>query len=144
MIRATLDVNVLVSGFPQSTGVPGELIELWLRGCFDLVLSEHILAELADVWSRPYWRTRYHAYEVQRAIALLGARASIVEPTDDVHRVAVDEEDDLVLATAIAGRAQYLVTGDRPLQALGRYRGVTILSPRQFLDILESGDPQAH
>lgn len=103
MTRATLDVNVLVSGFPLSAGVPGQLIEQWLLGRFDLILSEHILAELTDVWARPYWRARYQAYEAQRAIALLRTRASIVAPASGIHGIAADEEDDLVLATAVAG-----------------------------------------
>ncbi len=64
----------------------------------------------------------------------------MVVPTPSVRGVGEDEEDDLVLATAIAGDATYLVTGDRHLQALGSFQHVTILSPRQFLNLLEQ-DP---
>ena len=141
MIRATLDVNVLVSGFPAVTGVPSALLARWANLEYELVLSEHILGELADVWSRPYWRGRYSSDRSRAAMRRLRARAMIVVPDPAVRGIASDEEDDLVLATAIAGNVGFLVTGDRYLQGLERFRGVAILSPRQFLDLLESEAP---
>ncbi|MCC7021329.1 MAG: hypothetical protein IT338_00795 [Thermomicrobiales bacterium] len=51
--------------------------------------------------------------------------------------MATHPEDDLILATAVACRASYLVTGDRKLRAVGAFRGVAILSPREFLTRLE-------
>lgn len=55
-----------------------------------------------------------------------------------VAGVATHPEDDLVLATAISGSADYLVTGDRQLRQLGSFQGVVIVSPRTFLDLLAS------
>lgn len=54
-----------------------------------------------------------------------------------MHGVGEDEEDDLILATALAGDIAYLVTGERTLQDLGSYRDLLILSPRQFLTVRE-------
>jgi putative PIN family toxin of toxin-antitoxin system len=142
VIRATLDVNVLVSGFAQSSGAPGELVQWWLRRQFLLVLSEHILMGVADVWERPYWRARYLPTEAQRALSLLRDRASLVVPAPTVHDVGEDEEDDLVIATAVAGNAAFLVTGDRYLRAIGQYRDVTMLSPREFCQLLETEQQQ--
>ncbi len=51
--------------------------------------------------------------------------------------VTAHAEDDLVLATAISGNAEFLVTGDMALRAVETYRGVTILTPREFLDMLD-------
>ncbi len=117
--------------------MPSDLIDRWIQRRFILILSEYIMTVLEDVWSRPYWRNRYQASEARRALALLRARATIVTPSDAIRGVCEDEEDDLVLATAVAGNANFLVTGDKFLQALGGYENVTILSPRQFLDLLE-------
>lgn len=144
MIQVTLDVNVLVSGFPASSGTPAELIERWLGREFALILSEHILTEAAEAWEQPYWAARYTADQVQKALAVLRERATIVVPVTTVHGVGEDEEDDLVLATAISGNATYLVTGDKAMQALRGFQGATILSPRQFLELLkqdQSGEP---
>jgi hypothetical protein len=70
------------------------------------------------------------------------ADAACVVPVGTVCGVAEDGADNLVLETAVAGDAAVLVTGDRHLQAIGRYRDVEILSPRQFLEVLvgDAGD----
>jgi uncharacterized protein len=138
VIRAGLDVNVLVSGFPASSGVPAELIERWLRREFELILSEHILTEAVEAWEQPYWAARYTADQVHNTLAFLRERARVVVPATTVHGVGEDEEDDLVLATAVTGDASFLVSGDRHLQRLGRYENTLILSPRQFLEVLEN------
>ena len=52
--------------------------------------------------------------------------------------LATHPEDDLVLAAAVSARSDYLVTGDKKLQDLRSYQGVTIVTPREFLTILES------
>lgn len=73
---------------------------------------------------------------MQQTLALLRAEASIVVPDATVRGVADDEEDDLVLATAVAGQVPHLVTGDRGLLNLGSYQSITIHSPRAFLELL--------
>ena len=138
MIRATLDVNVLVSAFPESAGPPSTIIEWWLHRSYTLVLSEHILLTLAAVWQRPYWRAHYEPEQVRRTIGLLRDRALIVRPDRTIHGIAEDDDDDLVLATAVAGNVDVLVTGYKRLRALGQFRHISILTPREFLTFLES------
>ena len=140
MIRAVLDVNVLVAGFPAPDGVPGRLIDYWLRRTFVLVSSDHILAGVERAWSQPYLRTRYRAGEQRQAIALLRGRCELVTPDSAIRGVAENEEDDPVLATAVAGYADALVTGDRALRALDPFEGVAIKSPRAFLALLEPAE----
>jgi putative PIN family toxin of toxin-antitoxin system len=136
VIRATLDVNVLASGFPAPAGIPAQLIDRWSDLAYELVISEHILEGLARTWRKPYYQQRYRPEHVQQTLALLRSAATLVIPAATVHGVAADAEDDLVLATALAGDAGFLVTGDRYLQALRQYASVVILSPRQFLAVL--------
>lgn len=136
-MKVVLDVNVLVSGFPANRGVPASILLAWSDGRFDLVTSEHVLAGAMRVWSKPYYRNRYRQREAEETVAILRAQASVVEPGADVHDVAPDEEDDLVLATAIAGRAEFLVTGDVAFRGLETYHGVTILTPREFLELID-------
>ena len=71
-------------------------------------------------------------------LALLRQEATLVPIIAPVHGVAPDTEDDLVLATAMSGQADYLVTGDAAFQDLQTYRGIWIVSPRAFLEILTS------
>ena len=136
MIRVTLDVNVLASGFPSEFGIPAELIDRWTDLSYELVISEHILEGLVRTWRKPYYQRRFSRERVQEALTLLRTQATLVVPVGTVHGVAEDEKDDLVLATAIAGDAGFLVTEDRYFQTIGQYRDVVILSPRQFLEVL--------
>ncbi len=136
MIVAVLDTNVLASGFigedkPDST--PGELIRRWRTKAFTLVISEHILAELADTFTDPYFTRRLSASAIAAALDSLHLDATLQPIKVDVAGVASHAEDDVVLATALSAGASYLVTGDRRLLELGIYGATDLLTPREFL-----------
>jgi predicted nucleic acid-binding protein len=76
--------------------------------------------------------------QIEAAVRLIVSKATIVVPTIILSGVATHPEDDLVIAVAASARVDYLVTGDEPLQRLGAYRGVRLISPRAFLDLLEA------
>ena len=140
MTRAVLDVNVLASGFVSRPGAPGQLLAQWTRGAFELVVSDHILTVVARVLGRPYFRQRLTARQRAANLALLRHEAILTTISAEVQGVAPDEEADLVLATAVSGHATYLVTGDAGLRRLGSYRGINVLSPRDFLNLLGTFD----
>lgn len=114
----------------------------WLAGGgagpFELIVSPHILAELDQTLTKPYYRTRRLMTQIEAAERFLESVATIVEPSIVVSGIAPHHEDDLVLAAAVSAEADYLVTGDKRFLAVGDYAGVSILSPRAFLDILEA------
>jgi putative PIN family toxin of toxin-antitoxin system len=139
MIRVVLDVNVIVSGFPAPNGIPGILVRRWLRGNFEVIVSDHILSGVRRAWENPYFAERYDQAQAARALRLIRRHAITVDPATSVHGFAEDEEDDLVVATAVAGQAGYLVTGDKWLLRMGRYNAIEILSPREFLTRLDEG-----
>ncbi len=68
---------------------------------------------------------------------MIRAATTVVHPDTSVTGIADDDEDDAVLGTAVAAGADYLVTGDQGLLAIGEHAGVRIVTARQFLDILE-------
>lgn len=136
MIRAVLDVNVIVRGFSAAVGGPAEVVAAWSEGEFELVLSEHIFRGTIRTWSKPYFRARITPNEVRENLDRLRTEATLVVPVDTVHGVADDEEDDPVLATAVAGQVSHLVTGDNGLLELVRYEEIAIVSPRDFLEVL--------
>ena len=114
------------------------LLRAWQAGGFRLIISEHILTNLQRALAKTYFRRRLTAAETNAFLALLRQEAILVPITESVQGVAPDAEDDLVLATAMSGRADYLVTGDAAFLDLQTYRGVRIVSPRAFLGILAS------
>lgn len=141
MIRAVLDVNVLVSAFPAPEGTPAMLLDAWGRGQFVMVISETMLGSLSRAWRKPYFRARYTEGEGRQALALLHSYADVVEPAPDIRGVADDLEDDLVLATAVAGNVSHLVTGDRRLLERDGYRGLILMTPADVRLVLEGPEP---
>jgi uncharacterized protein len=146
VIRAVLDANVLASGatgYLIPASVPGQLLRAWEGGQFELITSGHILSEAGRTLGKPYFRSRLSPEQIGRFQALFEEEAVTTPITAQVAGVATHPEDDLVLASAVSSRADYLVTGDSKLQRLGSYQGVTIVSPRQFLTTLEQRPPSA-
>jgi putative PIN family toxin of toxin-antitoxin system len=140
MIRVLVDTNVLASGFVNLTSPPGQALMHWTYGRFRLLYSEHILSELADTLADPYFRQRLPPAQIEADLALLRREGWLIQVPEHIGRIASHPEDDLVIAAAIAGEADFPVTGDRGLLALGTVHGVRIVSPRDFLDALLS-DP---
>ncbi|MCC7021932.1 MAG: putative toxin-antitoxin system toxin component, PIN family [Thermomicrobiales bacterium] len=136
MIRATIDTNTLASGAIAQKGVIATLIDAWRQGNIEFVLSEHILIELERTLRKPYFAARLDERDRRAFLALLLEYCAIVELRDPIPVVLVDEADNLVLATALAGKAPYLVSGDRELQRLGTFQQVNILSAREFVDLM--------
>jgi putative PIN family toxin of toxin-antitoxin system len=141
VIVAVLDTNVLASGFvglnkPQSA--TGELLRRWRRKEFALVVSDHILTELARVASYPYFAQRLSSAEIEDAFLGLRTEALFQSITVQVTGVASHAADDAVIATALSAHATYLVTGDKQLLERRSHRGTYFLTPRQFLEVLRS------
>ncbi len=133
-MKAVLDTNVLISAYLSSRGAPAEILRRWRSGEFTLVLSALIFIEFERVLRRPTFR----AYLDPGALPLdeLRTQAEIVFPVE-VMTVLDDPSDDAIVGTALAGGADVIVSGDDRLLRLDIYRGIKILTPRQFLDVLD-------
>jgi putative PIN family toxin of toxin-antitoxin system len=145
MIRATLDTNVLVAGIvtsPQT--VNGQVIQAWRENKYSLVLSEAILTELSRTLSEPYFSARLTAAQIEGTLNLFHSEATIVPLLVPVAGVATHPEDDLILAAALSGRVDYLVTRDEKLhKKVQEYKGVVIVSPPVFLKRLREDAKKA-
>lgn len=138
MIRATLDTNVLASGFNRQAGASGQIIARWRARQFELVISRHVLRELARTLTDPYFAARPGPDESWAIFMELSSVAFVVEPTVDVRGVATHPEDDIVLSTALSGQATILCTRDKQLLKLRSHQQMAILSPGEFLAFLEA------
>jgi putative PIN family toxin of toxin-antitoxin system len=142
MIRAVVDVNVLVSAIIGPLGHPRQVLLAWEVARFSAITSAGIITQMEAKLSLARIRRRFHldtpatVYWVQ---ALLRTQAErILVPIEQQLLITGDPEDDYVLATGRLAGADYLVTGDKGLLALGDYAGMQIVNPRQFLARLES------
>jgi uncharacterized protein len=146
VLRAVLDTNILAAGFarlfdPQrSTSVLAAIILAWSGGQFTLVVSEAILAELDRTLRQGYFRRRLSADDAAALLDMVRTDSFLVEPAADVHGSAPHASDDLILGTAVAGHAEYLVTGDYDLRRVGAFRGIQLVSPLTFFDILQADE----
>jgi putative PIN family toxin of toxin-antitoxin system len=132
-VRLVFDTNVIVAAL-VSEGLCHEVVETHLPDQ-DAILSRILWDELVE-------KLRERFDLAAGDLPLLGLyrrQATWVEPQPLDEPVSSDPDDDWVLATAIAGQADAVVTGDDDLLALGEYKGVAILSPRRFLERLALG-----
>jgi putative PIN family toxin of toxin-antitoxin system len=142
MSRVVLDTNMLASGAISATGTLSRIIDAWRGGTFSVIVSTPILEELERTFQKPYFRRYLTDKQSSRFMMLLHRRATVSPIIVSVHGIATHPEDDLILATAVSVKADYLVTGDTKLQHLGTYHGVSILSPRGFLETLGAEVPE--
>lgn len=126
-MRIVLDTNVLIAAF-VTRGVCHELLEHCERA-HRLVTSGFILREFEGKLRGKF---RVPPEKVQEAVSLLRSRMEEVEPPPLDEPRCRDPDDDWVLATALAGRCECIVTGDRDLLALESHGEVQILAPGSF------------
>ncbi len=129
-MKVVFDTNILVSAL----AFPGGRGEAALRRIIEeqdqLVVSKPILDELLGILARKFSR---NAEELAHVAVFLSGRALSVSPRRKLQ-VLKDEPDNRILECALAGHAEAIVTGDRALLSLREYRGVRIISLREYLD----------
>lgn len=138
-MRVVFDTNVIVSAFIQPKSPPGLLLARVIGGgSLELTLSTAILNEVTRALHYPGVRKRIRATDGELALrlAMLDTLSSPVDIPAEPPVVARDRDDDKILATAIEGCADYIVTGDNDLLTLGEYEGIRIMTPRAFLELL--------
>ncbi len=139
--RAVLDANILARLLLTPRGFSARLLDLLEAGRFVRVTSEFILAEVTDLLSRPHVQ-RYGPYpprEIAEAVAALRAISTVVPGRYEVFAVAGDPDDNPVLACALEGDADFVVSDDRKhLLPLKHYRGVQIVSAPLFVRLLRN------
>ena len=138
-MKVVFDANVIISAFISSRGAPRQIVDQWRAEVFELLTSEAILQEVGRVLHYPKIAAlhRLTETELREFLTLLREESTLVTTTETLA-VSPDESDNRYLECAVAGGADYLVTGDkRHLLPLSEYRGVRIVSPTTFLVALQ-------
>lgn len=128
-MRIVLDTNVLISAF-ITRGVCRHLFEYCVE-THQIVISDFILSEFSNTLIRKFGFAEEEVGEARASLSLCG---ELVTPIAFEEPICRDPDDDHVLGTAIAGNADCIVTGDRDLLVLERFRVVEIVSPSEFMD----------
>ncbi len=125
-MTVVLDTNVIVASL-VAQGLCRDLFALLIKTRV-VASSQPLLIELEQVIRRKFGLTP----GTRNFLAALPHQIRIVEPVSLEKRICRDRDDDLVIATALAASADFIITGDDDLLVLGRFRNVQIVSPRQF------------
>ncbi|MDO9468068.1 MAG: putative toxin-antitoxin system toxin component, PIN family [Thiobacillus sp.] len=140
-MRVVLDTNTLVSGIISPGGPPRRLLDQARTQVFELCSSATLLAELLDVLAREKFTTRLAQAELtpQGIVADLRRLAHMAAPQDVPRVVEQDADDDHVIACAVAGKADLIVSGDRHLHSLGgQYQGIPIVTPAEAVQRIQA------
>ena len=131
-MRVVIDTNIIVSAMIASGGKPAAIIDAWLDGKFTLLTCATHLDELRATLEKPRVAELIKPHKAGRLINQIKRLAEDVAPLPRVER-SPDPSDDFLLALSEAGKAAYLVTGDKGgLLALVRHKSTRIVSANEF------------
>jgi putative PIN family toxin of toxin-antitoxin system len=137
-VRIVLDTNVVISALLWR-GEPFRLLRAIRQNEHaQLFTSPALLHEMAEVLTRPPLAKRLALINLtaRNALAAYIDAVELVRPISTPAVVAADPDDDQVVAAAVAAQAEFLVTGDHELLALGSYQGIRIVSPAEAVRIV--------
>jgi hypothetical protein len=135
-MRLVLDTNIVVSGLLWN-GAPRRLFRAATNTGALLFISPPLLEELTDVLSRRKFEKRIAAlcFTSKQLLEIYLKKALVVQPYP-VPRLAPDPDDDVVIGTALAAKADFIVTGDKPLLSVEVFEGGRIVSVGEALEAI--------
>jgi len=129
MIKAVLDTNVYISSIIFG-GNPRAIIELCINNMVDTYTSSLILLEIAQkLQSKFLWNRA----DVALAIKTISKTSKVIVPQQKFNVVNEDPTDNKIIECAVAASASFIVTGDRHLLSLEKFKGIKIVSLKDFL-----------
>lgn len=135
-MRAVLDTGILLAALITSGTPPDLIYRAWRKKAFELITSEWQLDEFRRVSRYPKLRKYLRSAEAGTLLNGLRRQATVLREIPKVE-LSPDPDDNPLLATAIAGMADFLVTGDkRDVLSLGKVETVQIVTARTFADLI--------
>jgi len=131
-MRVVLDTNIIVSALISSGGKPAAIVGAWLDGKFTLLTCAMQLQELRATLQKPRVAELIKPHKAGRLVNHIKKLAEDIAPLPRVER-SPDPADDFLLGLSEAGKADYLVTGEKSgLLALNRHKATLIISAQEF------------
>jgi len=130
-VRVDFDTNIFISAFVN----PGSLAEKAILRIIEqedsLLISKDIIDEVLSVLSLKFGRDRE---ELSHVAVTLSELAELLKPARRINLLK-DEPDNRILECAIHGKADLLVTGNETILQLREYKGIKIISLREYLEL---------
>ncbi len=131
-MRVVLDTNIFISS--TLGGRLKIIVDEWKAGKFKLIVSEAIAREYLDVINRP--KFKIPQIEIVTATEYLLQNAEFVTPEEKIVVIVADPTDNKFLEAAVAGKVNYIVSGDGHLLDLGAFRDIPIIKAVDFIALL--------
>lgn len=135
-MRLLLDTNILVSGLISPNGAPGRLVRAWLDDRFELVTAVEQIDELRRVVAHGHLAPYISAGQSRDLVENIDVKAIVVSALP-VLDVSPDPDDNRILAIAVAGDVDAIVSGDKSdVLALGDVQGIPVITAREAVSRL--------
>lgn len=141
MMRVVFDTNTLVSAhFWQ--GPPHRALNAVRAGKIQLLATEETIAEFDEVVHRSKFARHFEIAKITPDDLMSEYRllVEVVTPAPITQQISDDPDDDIMLACAVGGQADYIISGDDDLLRLGSYQDIPIWNVRQLLNLLSEPD----
>jgi len=130
-MRVVLDTNILISALGWAGGNEYDIVQRCFKKELTPVFSLETLEEFRKVAQRP--KFEFSEEKISEFVSALLEIGEVVKPDETANAIAEDPKDNKFLDAAVAGKAQYIVSGDRHLLNLKKFKGVKIVKPADFL-----------
>lgn len=131
-MKVVLDTNVVVSGLLSPFGAPGEIVRMAASGDIELCYDARILCEYRDVLSRS--KFSFNQAYIEDLLNQIKAQGYIAAAKPLTKRLP-DADDEPFLEVALAGKAEYLITGNLKHYPENKQQGMIVISPERFLEV---------
>ena len=132
-MRVVIDTSVFLPGVFFG-GPPRDVLAAWRDGRIEVVVSNEIIQEYVRVGER--LSARFPGVDFEHALDRITTSATLVSAPPLPEPVCEDRDDDKFLACAVAGGAEFVVSGDKALLATSPYRNVIVIRSHAFMDLL--------
>ena len=132
MLRVVFDTNVIVSAALYEKSLPALLLSLGLEGKVRFFISPALLNEYETVLKRPRFKLGHK--ETAELIEKIKQKAVMVTPTKELRILEADETDKRILECAAKAKADFVITGNKRHFPFEEFKGIKILTPREFIN----------
>ena len=139
MNRAVIDTNVFIRALIKPLCTVAPIVIRIQDGKFSLIYTTWLLNELKEKLNEQRIRGKYNLsdQEIENLFKLINQHGEEVTPTRDIN-ICRDVDDNKVIEAAVAGNANYVVTGDDDLLSLKQFENIRFVQPKEFLEIIDA------
>jgi len=133
MKRVILDTNIIISSVLGGALVL--VLEKWDKQKFTVVVTTDVVSEYFEVFNRPKFGLKPET--IDKITRYIYQFSEFVVPEEKIRFIEDDPKDDKFLEAAVAGKVDFIVSGDNHLLSLKEFRSIPIIIGREFLDRLK-------